>query len=281
MTVTTHRFSTLAVFALLCSLWSTQALAQTPSEIALAREQFTAGVEAARAADWPRALSAFERSYALYVHPETLFNIAGARQKLGQLVAASEAYRSYLRSPAAASDVARRTQAEARLAELSTEIARVGIRVQGIAKGDVLMLDGEALSRGTLDSDLPVDPGEHTLRLMAGAEVVGETQFAVHARERIEVLLRRTPEARVVAVGGVATPRQAANASLQQEAAMPGDTTPDRAPGSRPLVRQWWLWTAVGAAVAAGVVATVLLTRDDDAPREVQGNVGTRVVEIP
>lgn len=281
MTLTAHRFRTPFVIALLCWLWSHPSLAQTPSEIALAREQFTVGVEAARAADWPRALRAFERSYALYVHPETLFNIAGARQKLGQIVAASEAYRTYLRSPAAATDVERRTQAEARLAELSAEIARVGIRVQGIAEGDVLMLDGQALSRVALDSDLPVDPGEHTLRLMAGAEIVGETKFAVHARERIEVLLRRTPEAKVVAVGNVATPREAATASVQEEATMPSDTKPDREPGRRPLVRQWWLWTAVGVAVAGAVVATVLLTSDDEASREVKGNVGTRVVEIP
>ncbi len=267
--------------AFACWLWSLSVVAQTPAEITLAREQFTVGVEAARAADWPRALSAFERSYALYVHPETLFNIAGARQKLGQFVAASEAYRSYLRSPAASSDPARRAQAEARLAENAAQFARVGIRVEGLRPNDVLTLDGQPLSRGALDSDLPVDPGEHFLRLMQDQTVVGETQFAVHARERIEVLLQRSADASpVVAAGAVLSPRQAADASLQSDRT---DANADReSPAvARPLRKQWWVWTSLGVVAAGGVIATLLLTREPEKSQEVKGNVLTGVVEIP
>jgi tetratricopeptide (TPR) repeat protein len=35
------------------------------------------------------------------------------------------------------------------------------------------------------------------------------------------------------------------------------------APPSRPLYTRWWFWTVVGAAVAGGVVAGFLLTRND------------------
>lgn len=272
-----HFLLSLGLFLSAC-FWGLDAHAQAPGEIALAREQFTVGVEAARAANWPQALAAFERSYALYAHPETLFNIAGARQKLGQLVAASEAYRSYLRNPATASDTTRRAQAEARLAEITPEIARVGIRVEGLVEGDVLRLDDRELSRAALDADLPIDPGQHRLRLLAGSEVVGETEFAIHARERIEVLLRRDVDAKPVVVAAP-TPRATAAAAMDDSASaepMPAQRSDEQ--GS--VLRKWWLWTAVGAVVAGGVVAAVLLTQEPDQPSEVKGNVGPGVVEI-
>ncbi len=268
--------------ALLCWLVTWSAMAQTPAEISLAREQFTIGVEAARVANWADALTAFERSYALYVNPETLFNIAGARQKLGKLVAASEAYRSYLRSPTTAGDTGRRAQAEARLAEIAPEIARVGLRIEGIMPGDIVALDGQALSRAALDADLPVDPGEHALQLTHGAEVVAETTFVVHARERVEVLLRREEGSRTNAMAAIPSPRDAATAALSNEVGSATHAPLSDESAQRPLVRQWWLWTAVGAAIAGGVVATLLLRRDE-AKREpdIEGNAGIRVVEIP
>lgn len=268
--------------ALSCWLLAWPAGAQTPAEISLAREQFTIGVEAARVSNWAEALTAFERSYALYVNPETLFNIAGARQKLGKLVAASEAYRSYLRSPVTAGDAGRRAQAEARLAEITPEIARVGLRIEGILPGDIVALDGQALSRAALEADLPVDPGEHALELTHDAEVVAKTTFAVHARERVEVLLRREDAASTAAPVLIPSPRMAADATVSSEPGPSLSSSRTDEPARVPLVRKWWLWTAVGAVIAGGVVAALLLTGDDQAKAEpeVRGNVGEGVVEI-
>jgi len=281
--MTIRRLSILLSLGLfLSALWRPlSAHAQAPGQIALAREQFSLGVEAARGAKWPEALTAFERSYALYAHPETLFNIAGARQKVGQFVAASEAYRSFLRNPATAGDAQRRAQAEARLAEITPEIARVGIRVEGLLEGDIVHLDQAELSRAALDADLPIDPGEHRLVLLAGTEVVGETQFAIHARERIEVLLRRQDASTTPPTVVVPTPRATAEASLKSEsspAAMPAQRSEARE-GS--ILGSWWLWTAVGAVVAGGVVAGVFIAREPaESTPEVKGNVAPGVVEI-
>jgi len=41
---------------------------------------------------------------------------------------------------------------------------------------------------------------------------------------------------------------------------------------SKPIVRQWWFWTALGTAVAASVVILVLADRRPPAPNTILGN---------
>ena len=41
---------------------------------------------------------------------------------------------------------------------------------------------------------------------------------------------------------------------------------------SKPIVRQWWFWTALGTAVAASVVILVLADRRPPAPNTTLGN---------
>jgi len=46
--------------------------------------------------------------------------------------------------------------------------------------------------------------------------------------------------------------------------------TGDRA--SKPIVKQWWFWTALGAAVAASVAILVVVDRGTSAPNTTLGN---------
>ena len=42
--------------------------------------------------------------------------------------------------------------------------------------------------------------------------------------------------------------------------------------GGKPIVKQWWFWTALGAAVATSVVILVLVDRGPSAPNTTLGN---------
>jgi tetratricopeptide (TPR) repeat protein len=46
-----------------------------------------------------------------------------------------------------------------------------------------------------------------------------------------------------------------------------------------PIYRRWWFWTALGAVVVGGVVATVALTRSG--PQPYQGNLDPHTIEVP
>jgi hypothetical protein len=58
--------------------------------------------------------------------------------------------------------------------------------------------------------------------------------------------------------------------------AVPGlDLTPSAPPAQpadKPMVKQWWFWTALGAAVAASVLIVVLADRGPSAPHTTLGN---------
>ena len=58
-------------------------------------------------------------------------------------------------------------------------------------------------------------------------------------------------------------------ASPGLELAQPSPT-PEKA--DRPLVKQWWFWTGVGAMVAAGVVILLLSARGPSTPNTALGN---------
>jgi len=49
-------------------------------------------------------------------------------------------------------------------------------------------------------------------------------------------------------------------------------SSPTEKSGGKPVVKQWWFWTALGAAVAVTVVVLVLADRGPSAPNTTLGN---------
>jgi tetratricopeptide (TPR) repeat protein len=71
----------------------------TRADTARAVQLNETGSELYAAANYPAALQAFQRAYALVAEPNLLFNIAGCHERLGQRRQAIEYYRWFLDSP--------------------------------------------------------------------------------------------------------------------------------------------------------------------------------------
>jgi hypothetical protein len=257
--------------ALIASLAVDLASAQAPSpaEVSLARQEFMAGVEGARTGAWQAAFEHFQRSYALYPHPETLFNMAGAERRLGQLVAAAESYRSYLRLPEAQTTPDNRVYAEQALAELSTAMAHVELRVAGVTSTDRVALDGVPLNRAALSAELPVDPGKHVVTVHRGSDEVLRREFWAEPGQVLE-LNAHLPGS--VPVEQLDEPVPAAALHLVHRDPPPAYDQPP----SRKRMRRIVGFTAAGLAIVGGGVAAYFLTRDKEAD-EVEGSLGPNV----
>jgi hypothetical protein len=73
-----------------------------------------------------------------------------------------------------------------------------------------------------------------------------------------------------IAPGSVATVRGELTAIPIETPPLPPETPPDTPPDEKdegtPIYKTWWFWTGIGAVVAGGVVATVLLLAPEDRP---------------
>jgi hypothetical protein len=239
------------------------------SQVALAREQFVAGVTAARENDWQTALRAFERSQALYPHPATLFNIAGARRRLGRFVAAVEAYRRFLLAPASDTSPAQRAEAESAISDIEPRLAHLTVHVEHAMETDVLALDGSVLPGAVIEQSIPVDPGAHELTLTRDGTVVARASVTLAVAEPGAVTLK----APVYKGKAALTP---AASAASEPALAPGAPRRDAS-----HTRRRWMWVAIGVGVAAvgATVAAVVLTRDREQDDYV-GNFPPGEVEI-
>jgi hypothetical protein len=241
------------------------AVAQEPtqSEMAVARRLFRAGLAAARAGDWEQALREFERSYAVAEVPVTLFNLAGAQVQNGQLVAAMESYQRFLPQATTGRARAYRSAAEEAVARLEPRVPHVRITATGARPGDELRIDGETTSLGVLDTDLPLDPGDHSIALARDGLVVASTDISLAEADRREIVLEAGA---IPSVDGSAVDHGSGGDILSV------DTDEDGHEGGG-LLSSPWFWAAVGAVVAGGVVAAILVAGggDDDL---YSGNVG-------
>lgn len=199
-----------------------------------ARALFEVGVTAAEEGRWQDAVRAFSAAYENVEQPLILFNLGGALARTPRLVDAADAYRGFLAS--GASPELRRAATDA-LAELEARIPRVDVEVEGLSPGDRVELDDEPLEGR---QDVELDPGQHRLTVLRGAQSVGEVRFRLREREQ-----------RVVVV------------SVSGEVVSLEDPPPPR---SRPLRRSPLLWSLVGAAVAGVVVTSIVVTRPDPSP---------------
>lgn len=241
------RFAALATLGLSLAAPSVGSAQPSSAQRELGQRHFTEGVEAARDGRWEDAERAFERAWQLTEDVVVLINLAAAQAERGRLVDATRSFRAFLRRSDA--DHPHRERAAQSIALLRPRIAHLRLSIDGLAPTDVLQLDGVALAHAVVGDALPLDPGEHSLRVERAERVVARRTLLVGAGDETRLSL-----------------------SLPALAAAPPAMTGADAdgPARSLLARAWpWLTGAVLVVVAATIVG---LTVRAPAPR--QGNLG-------
>lgn len=256
--------------AVLLVAFAAPAEAQTAAERSLARDQFQAGVAAARGGDWAAAAEAFQRSYELAPRPLTLLNLAGAFQQVGRLVEAAEAYRMFLLEDGITAR--QRRDAEDQLAGLEPRIPRVRLRVLGLVESDRVTLDEYQLSLAALDELYPVDPGEHAATVERDGHAARVVPFTASEGVQQDVLIDARPES---------WPALVAEAEEDAPAPAPApEPLPAPAEG-RSIAEEPAFWVVLGAVLVAGGVGVGLGVGLTSTPEPFMGNTAPFRVELP
>jgi hypothetical protein len=249
------------------------------SSVEAARQLFGEGLQFVEAEDWTQAEERFRRVLALKSSHVVSYNLASALQHLGRLTESSELLRVILRDPSA--DAATHDASQQLLLEIEPLIGSITLRISGDTSGAELKLDDRRLDLSTLVQTVSVDPGAHHIAVRRGDASIVDREVTVggDAPLQSEVALDLPPRVspqEVAARAERARPKPAAAVA----ASAPRDEEPSE---SGSVLTRWWLWTGVGAVVAAGVLALVLVQPADPA-KPVAGEPvihGRVIMEMP
>lgn len=172
-----------AVLSCILTLWSGAALAQKggqqlgaraessdasgtaskpSSDPAAAEALFQKGREAMAVEDYDAACQFFLESLSLDQAVGTVMNLATCEEKRGHLTASWERWHQALRLLDPSDD--RVLFAEDQLTWISARLAHLTIRLTGANPKDItIRRDGVIVGAGSLDQELPVDPGTHAV----------------------------------------------------------------------------------------------------------------------
>jgi hypothetical protein len=147
-------------------LLSARARADDTRDPAAAEELFRQGRAASQKQDFTTACAKFRESNRLDPAVGTVFNIADCEEKLGRLATSWTLFQEVVqRLP---NDDERRTIASERARSLEGRVPTLTIHLAHSDRDDVVVRrDGVVLGAASLETALPVDPGEHTVMVEA------------------------------------------------------------------------------------------------------------------
>jgi hypothetical protein len=196
--VTTHRSSSclparlLAGLALLClSGLPRSAAAQSPKEVAAARQAFREGEEAENKGDLVAAITKFQQALAIKETAQLHLRIGAAQEKLGRLVDALASYERGLEKAASHPAVAK--VAREQIDALRPRVPLVVVIVERRPPGLALTLDGAPLAPAAIGTEIPVDPGTHRLHAQAPGWLPRDQTFEAAERGRPRVKVDISP----------------------------------------------------------------------------------------
>jgi tetratricopeptide (TPR) repeat protein len=222
------------------------------------------GIALREAGDDVSALALFQRAYAAAPTPRHTAQLALCEQALGRWVDAHTHLAAALAASGDAWIARNRGSLNGAFRSIGEQVGR--LEVLGGVTGAVVRLGATEIGALPLDGPVTVLVGRSPLEVLAPGFAPFSTEVSIRAGELTRQSVTLSPRT-------APTPEQAArDASATARDASPGEPrTPDDG-GS--IVTRWWFWTVVGAAVAGGVVATVLLTRDAEIEAPLGGTLG-------
>ncbi len=167
--------------------WTSAALAQG-RDPAAAEALFTEGRKAFEAGDYAIACARFAESQRLDPAVGTLINLAACNEKLGKLAEAWETWQRALRALPQGDE--RRWGVKQRADAIDKKLPRLTIRLSPNAPpGTKVVRDGVTLGSASYGVELPVDPGDHDVTVVAPGrkDKSYKTTLAEGAHESLDV----------------------------------------------------------------------------------------------
>lgn len=170
-------------------LCTTRAHAQEQRDPAAAEELFRQGRAAAEQHDYANACAKFRESNRLDPAVGTLFNMADCEERLGHLATSWTLFQEV--SQRLPSDDDRKGMAQKRARALESRVPMLTIHLRsGVGSALRVRRDDVELGGASLDTALPVDPGEHVVRVEAEGRVPSEFRVRLAASDHLELEVR-------------------------------------------------------------------------------------------
>jgi hypothetical protein len=166
----------------------------TDEELAAARKLFGEALKLERKSDWKGALAKFQKVAQVKMTPQVRFHVALCHEHLGRLVEALNGFELAAHEAKNLDNKAKKVAKNApkRAAALRKRLAYVHIVVQGTVHSSKILLDGKPISLALVDTDIPVNPGTHVVKVITGTgEVVYEQELVLEKRQnqRVELVI--------------------------------------------------------------------------------------------
>ncbi len=189
------------------------------------------------------AVTELEASYRLNPSAQVLYNLALAYRGAGRHVLAVETFDRYLREQP--SITAERREAVTR--EVQRLRARIGVIACRVRPANAaLVIDGQERA---CTNAMFVDPGDHAVEVRAAGFRTAQHRVRITPGAEVDLRVELTP------VEEPTTPHPR-DVTAQHSSATPAANV---SPEAAPIYTRWWFWTLLGAAVAGGVTAGVVI----------------------
>jgi tetratricopeptide (TPR) repeat protein len=225
------------LLAALCALAAAAPRAAHADDDTDARRRFKAAAQAYREARYKEAIDLFLEANRLEPHPELVFNVAQAYEKLGDVPNALRSLRDYLRLAPAASD---RPTVEASIKNLEQRLREKGIQQVSIFSapaGAAVTVDGRAVGATPWTGEIA--PGRHIVVLKHEGYPDAAKEFVLASDRSMDI---------DVALG-VPSASPAVRTASEAPAPAPAKDAPPPAPPAGPTIAPW-TWAALGVGVA-------------------------------
>ncbi len=224
--------STLGLFCTVAQLHASDARAEDASaaETATARSLAVEGLKLAQANNCAEAWPKLERAEKLYHSAVVASRLGECYVNVGRLVEGTEVLRKVLREPQAADATAALTKALDRaqrvLDAAKPRIAGLTVKVAAVSEMRV-KIDGNVVPSALVDTEVPTDPGEHSIEVTAPGFLKLATRIGVAEGEKksVTLTLSRDPNATVAPAPAAAAATNGAVAAPSANAGEPARST--------------------------------------------------------
>jgi len=226
------------------------------------------GIALRESGDDVAALALFQQAHATAPTPRNTAQLALCEQALGRWV---DAHTHLAAALAASNDpwIARnRGSLGGAFRSIGEQVGR--LEVLGGVTGAVVRLGASEIGTLPLAGPVTVLVGRTPLEVIAPGFAPFSTEVTVRAGELTRQSVTLSPRA-------APTPEQTARdapASTVDATTSDPSSPPQTPTDGGSIATRWWFWTIVGVAVAGGIVATVLITRDGEVEPPLGGTLG-------